>query len=124
MAVNSLNRKNFEKVKKTRGKKFKEQLKKFSEQPSDTFISEEEKKNNVLDIYQQMSPSEKAAFDKEIEKKKIRDNYALYLKYVYPDYIFTKFHALICNICQSVVEKVENGQYKDYGTQLLAEDTR
>ena len=74
MAVNSLNRKNFEKVKKTSGKKFKEQLKKFSEQPSDTFVSEEEKKNNVLDIYQQMSPSEKAAFNKEIEKKKIRDN--------------------------------------------------
>lgn len=110
MAVNSLNRKNFEKVKKSRGKKFKEQLKKFNEQPSDTFLSEEEKKNDVLDIYQKMSPNEKAAFDKEIEKKKIRDNYALYLKYVYPDYIFTKFHALICNICQSVVEKVENGQ--------------
>ena len=31
MAVNSLNRKNFEKVKKSRGKKFKEQLKKFLE---------------------------------------------------------------------------------------------
>ena len=54
MAVNSLNRKNFEKVKKSRGKKFKEQLKKFNEQPSDTFLGEEEKKNDVLDIYQKM----------------------------------------------------------------------
>lgn len=110
MAVNSLKRKNFEKVKKARGKKFKEQLKKFNEEPSDTFLGEETKKENVLDLYQNMSPSEKAAFNKEIEKKKIRDNYALYLKYVYQDYIFTKFHALICNICQSVVEKVENGK--------------
>ena len=110
MAVNSLNRKNFEKVKKEKARKWKKQLEKFNEKPSASFRNDEEKKDNVLDLYQQMSPSERAAFDKELEKKKIRDNYALYLKYVYPDYIFTKFHALICNICQSIVEKVENGQ--------------
>ena len=110
MAVNSLNRKKIDAKRKENGKKFKEQLKKFQQKPQDTFIGEQENQENVLDLYQNLSPSQKAAFDKEIEKKKIRDNYALYLKYVYPDYIFTKFHALICNICQSVVEKVENGK--------------
>ena len=96
--------------KKKKARKFKEQLKKFQEKPSESFDNEEKKKDNVLDLYQKMSAKERAAFDKELEKKKIRDNYALYLKYVYKDYIFTKFHALICNICQSVVEKIENGQ--------------
>ncbi|MBQ2636998.1 MAG: phage terminase large subunit [Methanobrevibacter sp.] len=110
MAVNSLNRKKIDEKKKENGKKFKEQLKKFQAKTDTTFQSEQEKKENVLDIYQNLSPQQKAVFDKEIEKKKIRDNYALYLKYVYKDYIFTKFHALICNICQSVVEKVEHGQ--------------
>ena len=47
---------------------------------------------------------------KELEKKKIRDNYALYLRYVFPEYIITPFHALLCNIVQSVIEKVENGE--------------
>jgi len=110
MAVNSFNRKNIDKVKKEKAKKFKEQLKKFNEMPSESFKAEEEKKDNVLELYQNMSAKEKAIFDKELEKKKIRDNYALYIKKVYPDYIFTPFHALMCNICQSVVEKVENGQ--------------
>ena len=110
MAVNSLNRKNLEQAKKKSAKKFKEQLKKFNEQPSSSFRSEEEKKDNVLDLYNKMSPTQKAALEKELEKKKIRDNYSLYLKYCYPNYIFTKFHALLCNIVQSCVEKVENGQ--------------
>lgn len=110
MAVNSLNRKNFEKAKRANARKWKKQLEKFTEKPSESFDSDEKKKDNILELYQNMSPSEKAAFDKELERKKIRDNYALYLKYVYPDYIFTKFHALLANICQSVVEKIENGQ--------------
>ena len=110
MPVNSLNRKKLESAKKKKAKKFKEEIKKFKEQPSSSFRSEEEKKDNILELYQNMSPSQKALFDKELEKKKIRDNYALYLKHVYPNYIFTKFHALLCNIVQSVVEKVENGQ--------------
>ena len=110
MAVNSLNRKKFDKVKKENARKWKKQLEKFNEKPSESFDSEEKKKDNVLELYQKMSPSEKAAFDKELERKKIRDNYALYLKHVYKDYVFTKFHALLCNICQSVVEKIESGQ--------------
>ena len=110
MAVNSINRKHFDKVKRERAKKFKEEVKKFKEQPSERFDSEVEKKDNVLELYQNMSPSQKAIFDKEIENKGIRDHYHLYLKKVYPNFIFTPFHALLCNVCQSVVEKVESGQ--------------
>ena len=108
--VNNLKRSNFDKVKKANAKKFKEQVKKFKEKPSERFDNEIEKKDNVLELYQNMSPTQKALFDKELENKKIRDSYALYLRKVYPNYIFTPFHALLCNICQSVVEKVENGQ--------------
>ena len=108
--VNSIKRSEIEKARKKSATKWKEQLKKFREKPKDNFKFEEEKKDDVLELYQNMSPQEKALFDKELERKKIRDNYALYLKHVYPNYIFTKFHALLCNICQSVVEKVENGQ--------------
>ena len=110
MAVNSLNRKSFNKVEKDNKKKWKKRLEQFKEKPSQSFRVEEQKQDNVLELYNKMSPSQKALFDKELENKKIRDNYALYLKKVYPDYIFTKFHALLCNICQSVVEKVESGK--------------
>lgn len=110
MAVNSIKRSKLDKAHKEKVEKIKEQVKMFEERPNSSFNSEERKKDNVLEIYQNMSQKEKEAFDKELEKKKIRDNYALYLKYVYPNYIFTKFHALIANICQSVVEKVENNQ--------------
>lgn len=72
--------------------------------------TEFEHKENVLDIYNALSETEKIAFHEEMQKKKIRDNYINYLKYVYPDYIVTKFHALLGNIAQSVVEKIENGQ--------------
>ena len=110
MAVNSLNRKKFKEQEKKTKSKFKEQLKKFQEQPSQSFRVDEQKQDNVLELYNKMSPSQKALFDKELANKKIRDNYALYLKKVYPEYIFTKFHALLCNICQSIVEKVEHDQ--------------
>ena len=108
--VNSINRKKLEQERKARANKLKEQVKKFKEQPSQRFDSEIEKKDDVINLYQSMSPTQKALFDKELENKKIRENYALYLRKVYQDYIFTPFHALLCNIVQSVVEKVENGQ--------------
>ena len=70
MAVNSLNRNKLEEAKKKKAQEFKEQLKKFKEQPSSSFRSEEEKKDNVLDLYTKMSPSQKAALEKELEKEK------------------------------------------------------
>ena len=54
MAVNSLNRKKLDAKRKENGKKFKEQLKKFQEKPQDTFINEQENKENVFLIKKQM----------------------------------------------------------------------
>ena len=82
--VNNVNRKELDRIRKEKSQKFKEQLKKFKKNPSDNFGNEQELKDNVLELYKNMSPTEKAMFDKELEHKKIRDNYALYLKYVYP----------------------------------------
>lgn len=110
MSVNSL-KKSIEKEKKRKAKEFKEQVKKFNERKnSNDFHNEQEHDNEIFELYKNMSSAQRAAFDRELEKKKIRDNYALYLKHVYPKYTFTRFHALLCNICQSVVEKIENGQ--------------
>ena len=112
MPINSVDRKKLDQLKKEKSKKFKEEIKKFNKAQEQVKSVNEERKDNVLDLYNNMSPSERAAFDKELEKKKIRDNYSLYLKYVHPEYIFTKFHALIANICQSVVENIEHGKKK------------
>ena len=69
-----------------------------------------EKVDNTIDFYHKLSPTQKEALKKELELKKIRDSYIKYLKYVYPDFIITKFHAFLANLCQSVVEKVERGE--------------
>ena len=71
MAVNSLNRAKLEEERKKRAKKFKEEVKRFHEKSSPSLQVEQERKDNVVEIYQNMSPSQKAAFEKELEKKKI-----------------------------------------------------
>lgn len=110
MSVNSL-KKSIDKEKQRKAKEFKEQVKKFKERKStDDFRNEQEHDNEIFELYKNMSASQRAAFDRELEKKKIRESYPLFLKHVYKEYIFTKFHALLASICQSVVEKVEAGQ--------------
>ena len=50
-------------------------------------------------------------FSSQLQKKKLRESYISYLKYVYGDkYIITPFHKVLANICQSVVERIEKGQ--------------
>ena len=110
MPVNSVNRKKIDEVRKKKAKEFKEEYKKMTSQQPQVQKVEVERKEDIVDLYSKMSQREKDAFDKELANKKLRDNYALYLKHVYPEYIFTKFHALLANIFQSVVEKVENGE--------------
>ena len=90
---------------------FKKELKKFKKtQRKDTNESTNDKKVDAVSFYNALSEEEKAQFNKELKKKKVRDSYVEYLRYVYPDYIITPFHALLANILQSVVEKVENNQ--------------
>ena len=102
-------------IKAKRIQKYKDQTKeikrmrKESEQV-DSVKKDYEHTTNVLDIYNNLSDEEKKVLDKQLEKKKIRDNYLRYLKYVHPRYTITKFHALLGKICQSVVEKIEKGE--------------
>lgn len=77
----------------------------------DTIITETESKVNAINYYNSLSEVQKRAFDKELQLKKVREKYTSYLKYVYGEnYTLTRFHTLLANICQSVVEKIENGQ--------------
>lgn len=110
MTINSKKKENINKVSQKNRERFKEQLKLIQSQPSNSFNSEEKKKDDIVELYKKMSPKEKEAFDRELEKKQIRDNYALYLKYVYPNYIFTKFHSLLAQLCQWVVYNIEQGK--------------
>ena len=76
----------------------------------DSVKTEYEHSTNVLDMYNNLSNEEKKVLAKQLEKKKLRDNYLQYLKYVHPNYVITKFHALLGKICQSIIEKIENGE--------------
>ena len=73
--------------------------------------NEVESKLNALSYYNNLSESDKLSLQNEIKKKKLRDNYASYVQYIYGDnYIMTKFHKTLCAICQNVVERVEQGK--------------
>ena len=100
---------NVKKTSKKKAQEFKEQIKNF-QKPIETAKDENEHQENALDFYSKLNPAQKRAFEKQLELKKVRDSYINYLKYVYPDYVVTKFHLLIANICQNVVERVEKGE--------------
>lgn len=105
------NKKELDRIKEERKEAIQKEIKKFSKQKEVKNVKQEvEQKIDAIDFYNKLSDDQKAAFAKELEKKKIRDSYWRYLKYVYPDFILTKFHILLANICQSVVQKVENGE--------------
>ena len=70
-----------------------------------------ESKINAIDYYNNLSDAEKLEFQDQLQKKKLRDNYASYIQYIYGDnYIMTNFHKILCAICQNVVERVERGE--------------
>lgn len=87
-----------------------ERIHKASKEQPKSVQEEYEHKVDVLDIYNNLTDDEKKVFNEQLVKKKVRDNYLQYLKYVHPNYVITKFHALLGKICQSIVEKIENGQ--------------
>ena len=74
-------------------------------------VHEIESKINAVEYYNNLSEAEKVEFQDQLKKKKLRDNYASYVQYIYGEnYIMTKFHKTLCAICQNVVERVEKGQ--------------
>ena len=77
----------------------------------DNIEGEVEAKISAVEYYNSLSDFQKREFDKELQKKKIRENYVNYLKYVYGDrYIITRFHLALANIAQNIVQRVEKGE--------------
>lgn len=72
---------------------------------------EVEQKINALEYYNSLSDADKLDFQNEIKKKKLRENYASYVQYIFGDsYLMTPFHKILCSICQSAVERIERGE--------------
>ena len=66
-----------------------------------------------INYYNSLSESEKLVFQRELQKKEIREDYAKYLKYVYKDnYTITKYHMLLIKICEKAVDLVEHNKRK------------
>ena len=75
-----------------------------------TLESETENKISAVEYYNSLSDADKISFQEQIQKKKVRNNYISYLKYVYGDnYILTNFHKMLATLCQNVVERLEKG---------------
>ena len=107
MATNGLNRKKVDKELYD----LKERARKVIEKPKeDNKFLNDKHREDIGDYYNNITKSQKIALHRALTFKQARENYAKYVKFVHPEYVFTKFHALLCNIAQSVVEKIENGQ--------------
>ena len=109
MKTNGIDKDNLEQVRKKKAMAQQKELKKLKND-THSVQEEHEHKENVLDVYNDLSEQEKIALHNEIQKQKIRDSYINYLKYIYPHYKVTKFHALIANIFQRAIERAEKGE--------------
>lgn len=109
MAKSSKDIKELKSLHDTHKKEFEKAHKQLAKQ--DTLIAETENKISAVDYYNSLSDTEKREFQDQLQKKKLRESYISYLKYVYGDkYIITPFHKALANICQSVVERIEKGE--------------
>lgn len=77
---------------------------------STNYQMEDTKNNDISNMVKEMSYVDRDRALKKIGYRKAKDNYTDYLKLVFPTYIWTPFHVFISKICQSVVEKIENGE--------------
>lgn len=94
-------------------RQFSNDLRKHKAKPTkyDNLKTQTEDKVKAINYYDNLSDGDKETFKKELEKKKIRDSYINYLKYIYGDnYKITKFHLVLASICQNVVERIEKGE--------------
>lgn len=72
---------------------------------------EVEQKLNAIEYYNNLSDADKLSFQKQLEMRKLRENYYAYVRYTFTgDYKETRFHKILCGICQNVVQRVEQGQ--------------
>lgn len=108
--INGIDKDELEKQRKEKAIKQRKELEKLRAKPSGSVEKEHQHKEDVLSVYNNLSDEEKAIFHSELQKKKLRDSYINYLKYIYPDFKVTRFHSILANILQSAVEKAEHGQ--------------
>lgn len=74
-------------------------------------VHEVESKINAIEYFNNLSDADKIAFQDQIKKKKLRENYASYVQYVFGEnYIMTKFHKVLCGICQNAIERIKRGE--------------
>ena len=65
-----------------------------------------ESKINAIEYYNNLSEVDKKSFQEQLQKKKLRENYASYVQYVFgSNYIMTNFHKTLCGICQWAIER-------------------
>lgn len=62
------------------------------------------------EFYKGLTESEKIQLNKQLVFRKAKNNYIDYLRYVFPDYTFTNFHIFLAKVCQTVVERIEQGK--------------
>lgn len=74
------------------------------------YTTENNTKNAGIDYYNSLSISEKESFKAQLVRKRARDHYLSYLKYIIPSLIITPFHKFLANLCENVVKKIENGE--------------
>lgn len=94
-----------------KAREFKKQVKKFDQQhSSNAFVQEQKHNEDIFEMVKNMSPTQRQAFKKDLERKRLRESYADYMRHVHKNYVFTKFHAMLCNVMQGVVKKIEKGE--------------
>ena len=95
-------------------KKSQDSLKKFGnsqEKNVHNLKQEADKKVDLINYYNSLSEGDKVVFNQELKRKKIRNSYAAYLKYVYGEnYTLTKFHSFLAKVCETVVKRIEEGR--------------
>jgi len=70
-----------------------------------------DKKVDIINYYNSLSDRDKYAFNQELKRKKVRESYAQYLKYVYgSNYTLTNFHKFLAKVCETVVKRIEEGK--------------
>ena len=77
----------------------------------DNVQSQTQAKVDAINYYNSLSDAEKLEFDRELQKKKVRESYITYLKYVYGEtYKITPFHKALAQIGENAVRRVEKGE--------------
>ena len=69
-------------------------------------VHEVEQKLNAVEYYSNLSDADKLEFKHQLEMKKLRDNYASYVQYIFGEnYLMTNFHKVLCSTCQWAIDK-------------------